>query len=96
MFVDDTSLIFFIFFCSLDFKCHLKNNKHHLETKAKEGATSGMPARFCQFTSMNQFKEEMFWCSRFHFHEKLCFEADLMKSITKLLVSANRLAQDGL
>uniref|UniRef100_A0A8C8DNE1 Apple domain-containing protein n=1 Tax=Oryzias sinensis TaxID=183150 RepID=A0A8C8DNE1_9TELE len=38
-------------FGSLDFKCHLKNNKHHLETKAKEGDTSGMPARFCQFTN---------------------------------------------
>ncbi|XP_070778229.1 coagulation factor XI-like [Enoplosus armatus] len=30
------------------FSCHLKNNPNEMVTKAKEGGTSGLPARFCQ------------------------------------------------
>ncbi|KAF1381413.1 hypothetical protein PFLUV_G00153680 [Perca fluviatilis] len=33
---------------SNDFKCYMKNNNNNIVTKAKDGVTSGLPARFCQ------------------------------------------------
>ncbi|XP_041812062.1 coagulation factor XI-like isoform X2 [Chelmon rostratus] len=35
-------------FVSNSFNCHLKSNPNEMVTKAKDGVTSGMPARFCQ------------------------------------------------
>ncbi|KAM6903458.1 plasma kallikrein-like isoform 2-T2 [Lycodopsis pacificus] len=35
-------------FVSNNFNCYLKNNKNEMVPKAKEGVTSGLPARFCQ------------------------------------------------
>ncbi|XP_039677203.1 plasma kallikrein-like isoform X2 [Perca fluviatilis] len=35
-------------FNSNDFKCYMKNNNNNIVTKAKDGVTSGLPARFCQ------------------------------------------------
>ncbi|KAK9527261.1 hypothetical protein VZT92_015913 [Zoarces viviparus] len=35
-------------FVSDNFNCYLKNNKNELVSIAKEGVTSGLPARFCQ------------------------------------------------
>ncbi|XP_068432147.1 coagulation factor XI-like [Clinocottus analis] len=35
-------------FVSTSFNCHLKNNKIEMVLIAKEGVTSGLPARFCQ------------------------------------------------
>ncbi|XP_076610671.1 coagulation factor XI-like [Chaetodon auriga] len=35
-------------FISNSFNCHLKSNPNEMVTKAKDGVTSGIPARFCQ------------------------------------------------
>ncbi|XP_031179014.1 plasma kallikrein-like isoform X1 [Sander lucioperca] len=35
-------------FASNDLKCYMKNNNNNIVTQAKEGVTSGLPARFCQ------------------------------------------------
>ncbi|XP_044192494.1 coagulation factor XI-like [Thunnus albacares] len=35
-------------YTSNDFNCYLKNNPNEMVTISKEGATSGLPARFCQ------------------------------------------------
>ncbi|TDH04400.1 hypothetical protein EPR50_G00151060 [Perca flavescens] len=38
-------------FNSNDFKCYMKNNNNNIVTKAKDGVTSGLPARFCQLNN---------------------------------------------
>ncbi|XP_051247173.1 coagulation factor XI-like [Dicentrarchus labrax] len=38
----------FFSFDSTNLNCHLKNNANEMVTRAKEGFTSGLPARFCQ------------------------------------------------
>uniref|UniRef100_A0A8C9Y226 Apple domain-containing protein n=1 Tax=Sander lucioperca TaxID=283035 RepID=A0A8C9Y226_SANLU len=39
---------FLFFLCSNNFNCNLKKNNEELVTEAKDGITSGLPARFCQ------------------------------------------------
>ncbi|XP_037549560.1 coagulation factor XI [Nematolebias whitei] len=45
-------------FVSDDFKCFLKNNPNEMVTEAKDGITSGMPARYCQFENFEKLTYE--------------------------------------
>ncbi|XP_041811920.1 coagulation factor XI-like [Chelmon rostratus] len=56
-------------YASGDFTCHLKNNLNEMVVKARDGVTSGLPARFCQLDN-SWIKETHagvdFWGSDYH------------------------------